>query len=325
MNVSRMLSIAFLRIYKPILLILGMCFGVIGVIAQENPPVPAISEGTFAYFSTNNATPKLGETFTLTLTLQSPANITVDNWVQWQEVQIAPLEIIEEGEITTNTTPQGTIITQELEAVLWAVGSYLSPELSIDYTQNGSPNQIIVQSTSLVVPSMLTESFDQDLRPSVSPIDLAFLPVYVVIVIILVLSIVVYGIWRLLKRRQGRIAGIFGGDATQVLIAELEDLAKQSPTIQMLYLLIAEKLRGYTQARMGINATEMTTNELKETLNSLQLIDKKLTGDLINLLTQADLVKFAKFTPDVNPNQVVQYAIRWVKNVSQALKDNAND
>jgi hypothetical protein len=60
-------------------------------------------------------------------------------------------------------------------------------------------------------------------------------------------------------------------------------------------------------------------------LNSLQLIDKKLTGDLINLLTQADLVKFAKFTPDVNPNQVVQYAIRWVNNVSQALKDTAND
>ena len=59
-------------------------------------------------------------------------------------------------------------------------------------------------------------------------------------------------------------------------------------------------LREYINDRFGFNATEMTSYEILERLEESQ--DKDSLSELSDLLSTADMVKFAKFKPMLNEN-----------------------
>lgn len=66
------------------------------------------------------------------------------------------------------------------------------------------------------------------------------------------------------------------------------------------YTQLTDALRIYMNERFGFNATEMTTDEIVESL--LKVKDKESIRDLQELLVMADLVKFAKYNPPMNEN-----------------------
>ena len=61
-------------------------------------------------------------------------------------------------------------------------------------------------------------------------------------------------------------------------------------------------LRTYIAARWGVGAMEMTSDEIIEAMRSEELPDKARM-DLTAILRDADLVKFAKATPDGEQNE----------------------
>jgi len=67
----------------------------------------------------------------------------------------------------------------------------------------------------------------------------------------------------------------------------------QNDQIKEYYLGISEVLRNYIEGRFGVQAMEKTTDEIKEEL----FLDKALKEKVSEILTQADLAKFAKFKP----------------------------
>ncbi len=66
------------------------------------------------------------------------------------------------------------------------------------------------------------------------------------------------------------------------------------------YTAITDALRQYMSERFGFNATEMTTDEIIE--NIKKRLDKESVTELRNILSTADLVKFAKYNPPMNEN-----------------------
>lgn len=66
------------------------------------------------------------------------------------------------------------------------------------------------------------------------------------------------------------------------------------------YTLLTDVLRNYLTRRFNFNATEMTTAEIVDKLLSIK--DKESIKELKELLSTADLVKFAKFNPPMNEN-----------------------
>ena len=66
------------------------------------------------------------------------------------------------------------------------------------------------------------------------------------------------------------------------------------------YTELTDAIREYLNDRFGFNATEMTTGEIVD--NLMRVSDKETIKELEELLTMADLVKFAKFEPAMNEN-----------------------
>ena len=65
---------------------------------------------------------------------------------------------------------------------------------------------------------------------------------------------------------------------------------------------LTDILRTYIAARWGIGAMEMTSDEIIEAMRGEELPDKARM-DLTSILRDADLVKFAKATPDAEQNE----------------------
>ena len=66
------------------------------------------------------------------------------------------------------------------------------------------------------------------------------------------------------------------------------------------YTSLTDILREYINDRFGFNATEMTSYEILERLEESR--DKESLSELRDLLSTADMVKFAKFKPMLNEN-----------------------
>lgn len=69
---------------------------------------------------------------------------------------------------------------------------------------------------------------------------------------------------------------------------------------------LTEILRAYLDARYGVGAMEMTTDEIVAALATLNIEPKQL-ADMKNLLAESDLVKFAKHTPEAETNEEAYY------------------
>ena len=65
---------------------------------------------------------------------------------------------------------------------------------------------------------------------------------------------------------------------------------------------LTDILRTYIAARWGVGAMEMTSDEIIESMRGEELPDKA-RRDLTSILRDADLVKFAKATPDAEQNE----------------------
>ena len=73
----------------------------------------------------------------------------------------------------------------------------------------------------------------------------------------------------------------------------------QSGEVKEHYTLLTGILREYLERRYGVNALEQTTDEILQQLSYLQLSDDLIT-DTEQLLSVADLIKFAKADPGVD-------------------------
>lgn len=71
---------------------------------------------------------------------------------------------------------------------------------------------------------------------------------------------------------------------------------------KLYYTELTDVIRVYIKERFGFNAMEMTSSEIIERL--LEEKDKESINDLKVLFETADLVKFAKFAPLMNENDM---------------------
>ena len=87
-------------------------------------------------------------------------------------------------------------------------------------------------------------------------------------------------------------------------ISEIEELrtsgGPHSDDSKAYYTRLTDILREYINDRFGFNATEMTSYEILERLEESR--DKESLGELRDLLSTSDMVKFAKFKPMLNEN-----------------------
>lgn len=108
----------------------------------------------------------------------------------------------------------------------------------------------------------------------------------------------------------------------QKAMSEMEALKIQKPlntdNAKEYYTRLTDTLRIYIKHRFGFNATEMTTNEIIESLNKAN--GNEMIEELKYLFTTADLVKFAKYSTMLNENDAnLMNAIEFINATKQEV------
>ncbi len=267
-----------------------------------------------ASFSADNLSPLLGEPVELILKADAPTNVEIVGWAEFPE-EDTPFQVIEAGDIEQETLGDTTSYTQTLELVVWEVGFFNTPELFITYINpnTGATLNAPIQSVFFNTQSVLDPE-DTILRPNTDLIELPYFPPWVVVIVIVVIATV---LWLLNSfRRSQRFASRLAqaGTPFQKTVFELRHLIEQNLPAETVYPLVAEHLRMYLATRFGLTTSDLTTIELMGQVREHPSFTPRLANDLQRVLEQADLVKFAQFSPDSNSTiRIVNYAIQWLE------------
>ena len=99
----------------------------------------------------------------------------------------------------------------------------------------------------------------------------------------------------------------------------------QVDKVKEYYSELTDIVREYIEAQFGVQAVEMTTDEILYGLKNIG-INEQAMGKLSNTLQTADLVKFAKATPHALENDtVLSYSVDFVQETKIQLLNNNNE
>lgn len=153
-----------------------------------------------------------------------------------------------------------------------------------------------------------------------------------IIIGLLLIAAVVAGIWyyrKYLARKSGEepaeVKNIEPCDV--VALRELEQIRVekiwQKNQFKEYYSSITDTLRKYVSERYGISAMESTTDEIMADLRGALSDDTQSRDRLKNILEEADFVKFAKYEPLPDENDMaIKYAIDFVSKTREERASN---
>jgi len=116
-----------------------------------------------------------------------------------------------------------------------------------------------------------------------------------VLIIALLIALAIF-LWKRRKQKQAPAAPPMPPEKTALLALKKIDLLIEKDA-KLFYFKITEIIRAYLHARFGLDALEMTTEELLPKIAALDL-NKKLQNDLKALFYHSDPVKFAEQPAD---------------------------
>lgn len=264
----------------------------------------------------------VGELVTLTLTISCPAGCQVTTpkpektWGDF-EVRSATQPRITKDD-AYETTQIDYIVT------LFSPGVFETPPASVTITnQQGEAVEKSIPPVSVMVKSVLTpeDTTIRDLKPQANIPEPSPIPW-----ILAALALIAVLIW--LTRRY--FPGLFHKKASVNSVSE-EDLRPASEIAlqellrieslrllskgeyKQLHSLVADCLRGYLERLLSINVLERTTFELKSALKQTNL-SQEYAAQFISLFTECDLVKFAKYVPDIQKSEnLIPYARQLIE------------
>lgn len=140
-------------------------------------------------------------------------------------------------------------------------------------------------------------------------------------VVVALVALVVYLVRR---SRREELASRKVEPAHVVAIRSLEALSNQklwqNGRVKEYWSCLTEIFRTYLAGRYGVGALEMTTEEIVEAMKELQLTPKQIR-ELTALLTESDLVKFAKYIPEAESNEGAYYTIYYFVEESKEVAE----
>lgn len=277
--------------------------------ATFSPDIQAPDQVT-ARLTTSNDRPLTGEPFTLTLTVELPPDLTLYELPEIGD-QLGDFEIRSRSEVTQDARADGgQIYRQTFEAVLWVPGDVIVPELFVRYGFGGDDASIIPVRTEFFTVPTVIDFNDQTLRPMREPIWLPVLPAWIYALPVGVIAFIV----ALLSQRS-QPEPEFNDELEPMTLTPFERLnALQGGEVSARERVSAsaECLRAFIVERFDIPAHDLTTDELGQALDNV--IDTSLKDQAVQILTQADLIKFAgQDVDDELSLRLLQMTRRWMQ------------
>lgn len=311
------------------LLILWAMWSVMPISAQDDAevtPEPPLAETIQAVFSADDLTPRLGEPFELTLSIEMPLGAQLIEFPEFPE-DWSPFLVLETGELLTETLTNGhELYRQTLRVLLWEVGDLTTPETFIRYQLDGEPEVygVPVRTLSFTVPSMLNSDMNQnELRPLKPQIGLFFLPWWAIVGIIGVTITGTWGgrRWWLHRRNRDTDEAIESLDPTTVTRDVLSRLQIDQNAPIYAFERIVNQLRWYIAQRLKLQIEHMTAVELSNDI--ARQLSPDSGQELGQILIYIEQLRFSQ--DDVSEQsfkQVRARSLAWVEAVEVIIAPN---
>ncbi|HQB20478.1 MAG TPA: BatD family protein [Bacteroidales bacterium] len=245
-----------------------------------------------------------------------------------KDTAIQGFEIIHYENIKIDTQENALFYSQNFTLTSFDSGTYLIPPIQFYNTDS-----ILLAETQAIQIKVNTLDVDttqaiKDIKPPLS-VPLTWKEIYPYLIIgaiaALLVLLIIFLIKRIKIRKKPQVVEKQKPSLPAHIIA-LEALEKlrlkklwQQGEIKQYYSELTDILRIYIENRWDIQAMEMVSSEIIESLN-LQLNNHELVEKINIALSHADLVKFAKGNPLPNENQLsFDYIVSFVK--TTALTD----
>ena len=247
----------------------------------------------------------VGKPFTLDLMLKVPYG----SLVEWNpfvgDTLSAQIDILKRGEMQrTADADSNIIVQQQLTLMTFDTGLVQIPSLQLSVLR--SPFSVLTDPIDLHVTTIAvdtTQAYKPLMPPIEQPVSMKEVFPWILGALLLVLAVLV--VWYLVKHRKPKVdengepvRGPVVPPYTKA-IGDLESLKQQklwqAGKIKEYFSSLTDIAREYIEGQFGVNAVEMTTDEILEEVGELHF-DEQLFGKLKDTMELSDLVKFAKYT-----------------------------
>ena len=258
----------------------------------------------------NSTEVQVGKPFTLDLSLKVPYG-----WfVEWNDFAIDTLseqiDIIKRSDVErTADADSNVIVKQQLTLMTFDTGQIQVPSVGLTYAKSfDDPNRlkaytdpIRLYSTTITVDT--TMAYKPIVEPIAAPIQMK--EVYPWLLGVLLLALAIFGIWYWRKHRKTKVdadGNIIRGPVIPPYDKAVDDLKRlreekmwQSGKVKEYFSSLTDIAREYIEGQFGVNAVEMTTDDILEEIKPLHF-PKETYDKLKDTMEVADLVKFAKYS-----------------------------
>jgi hypothetical protein len=259
----------------------------------------------------------VGDPVQLTLEVHHPAGYQVI--IPKLEPLWGEFEVRGQSRANTVANDDGSETTRQIiEVTLFNLGDFQTPELPLTISDGaGQVSEELVPSTQLTVSPTLAEGDTElrDIKPQAGLAVPSVLP-WIAGALLVVVLIAVAGWWAH-RRKQGKPFGpapaVDNRPPWQVAydeLARIESLGLlEQGRFKKYYTLVTDCLRTYLENQFHLRVFDRTTTELKPILQQSDLAQEH-TRRLLGLFIDSDLVKFAKFTPNVETARQATFEAR---------------
>ena len=253
---------------------------------------------------------QVGKPFTLDLSLKVPYG-----WfVEWNDFAVDTLsdqiDIIKRSEVErTADADSNVIVRQQLTLMTFDTGQIRVPAVGLTYAKSfddpmrmkAFTEPVDLYSTTITVDT--TMAYKPIVEPIAAPIQMK--EVYPWLLGVLLLILAAFGIWFWRKHRKAKVdadGNIIRGPVIPPYDKAVDDLKRlreekmwQSGKVKEYFSTLTDIAREYIEGQFGVNAVEMTTDDILEEIKPLHF-PKETYDKLKDTMEIADLVKFAKYS-----------------------------
>lgn len=275
--------------------------------------VPVRAQDIVAKSEIDKSIISIGEQSNLNLKVNAPDDVTVD-WPQVGDTIITEIEILSKGELKETKENGRTNYEQNLTITSFDSGYYAIPPFVFKATMpDGSVKTF---ETDAILYEVHTIEVDttaniKAIKPIMSvPVTVREIATFTILSI-LVLALIIG--MKLLNDYIERKRKIADGTTPVIVIAPnrkaldaLYELEKeklwQSGEVKEYYFRITSILREYIEGTFNIDAVEMVTEDIFEELEKTNKCEISTMTMANGIFVLSDLVKFAKYQPEMNEN-----------------------
>ncbi|MBN2481645.1 MAG: hypothetical protein JXB19_07895 [Bacteroidales bacterium] len=265
----------------------------------------------------------IGDQLNIQLTVEKPEGVVV-SFPEIAGELAEKIEVVRKSGIDTMRMSEGfEKLQQELVIAVFDTGFFEIPPLKFVYQSGHLYDTVRTLPTGFEIIPLPLESEIRDIKANYrAPITIMELLPYIIAALVTIVAIwLVRAYYR--KKYTGMsvaLAGQMLGPPDAIALIELEKLRAETPwlhnKIKFYYIRLSEIIRNYIEQRYQIMAPELTTEEIIQALKNITQ-DSCSLQLLSQLLTLADLVKFARVLPEREENaDQIELATEYIKRTS---------